>query len=84
MREPEEAAGMILFALVHAVIDQAAGSKVRLIEARATGEHRNVDARLVHHANMRRKIGEQRIVRRCCGSVSYLQSIVNYSSRWFW
>jgi hypothetical protein len=61
MREPDEAAGMILFGLVHAVVDQAAGSKVWLIEARAAGEHRNVDARLVHHPNMRRKIGEQRI-----------------------
>src|SRR5262249_31841584 len=61
MREPDEAAGMILFGWVHAVVDQAAGSKVWLIEARAAGEHRNVDARLVHHPNMCRKIGEQRI-----------------------
>src|SRR5262249_48202949 len=61
MREPDEAAGMILFGWVHAVVDQAAGSKVWLIEARAAGEHRNVDARLVHHPNMRREIGEQRI-----------------------
>ena len=61
MRESDEAAGMILFGLVHAVVDQAAGSKVWLIEARAAGEHRNVDARLVHHSHMRRKIGEQRI-----------------------
>src|SRR5882757_10138180 len=52
---------MVLFSLVHAVVDQAAGSNVRLIEARAAGEHRNVDARLVHHPNMCRKIGEQRI-----------------------
>src|SRR4029077_6115204 len=61
VRESDEAAGMILFGLVHAVVDQAAGSNVRLIEARAAGEHRNVDARLVHHSHMRRKIGEQRI-----------------------
>jgi hypothetical protein len=61
VRESDEAAGMILFGLVHAVVDQAAGSKVWLIEARAAGEHRNVDARLVHHPHMRRKICEQRI-----------------------
>jgi hypothetical protein len=61
MREPNKSAGMILFGLMHAVVDQAAGSKVWLIEARAAGEHRNVDARLVHHPNMRRKIGKQRI-----------------------
>ena len=54
VRESDEAAGMVLFSLVHAVVDQAAGSKVWLIKARAAGEHRNVDARLVHHPNMRR------------------------------
>src|SRR5258705_832110 len=52
---------MILFGLVHAVVDQTAGSKVWLIEARAAGEHRNVNPSSVHHPNMRRKIGEQRI-----------------------
>ena len=52
---------MILSGLVHAVVNQAAGDKVWLIEARAAGEHRSVDARLVHHPHMRRKIGEQRI-----------------------
>src|SRR4029077_10986250 len=61
VREPNKSAGMILFDLVHAVVDQAAGSKVWLIEARAAGEHGNVDARLVHHPHMRREIGEQRI-----------------------
>jgi hypothetical protein len=61
VRESDEAAGMILFDLVQAVVDQAAGSKVWLIEARAAGEHGNVDARLVHHPHMRREIGEQRI-----------------------
>ena len=60
-RESDEAAGMILFGLVHAVVDQAADSNVWLIEARAAGEHRNVDACLVHHSHMCRKIGEQRI-----------------------
>ena len=35
MCEFNELAGMILFGLVHAVVDQAAGSKVWLIEARA-------------------------------------------------
>ena len=61
VREFDEAAGMILFGLVHAVVDQAADSNVWLIEARAAGEHRNVDACLVHHSHMCRKIGEQRI-----------------------
>ena len=35
MCESNKSAGMILFDLVHAVVDQAAGSKVWLIEARA-------------------------------------------------
>ena len=61
MRESDEAAGVILFGLVHAVVDEAAGGKAWLIEARAAGEHCNVDARLVHHPNMCRKIGELRI-----------------------
>src|SRR6476659_5732656 len=61
MREPDEAAWVVSLCLVHAVVDQAADSKVWLIEARAAGEHRNVDARLVHHSHMCRKIGEQRI-----------------------
>src|SRR6478609_2611043 len=61
MREPDEAAWVVSLCLVHAIVDQAAGSKVLLIKARAAGEHRNVDARLVHHPHMRRKICEQRI-----------------------
>jgi hypothetical protein len=52
---------MIPLSLVHAVIDQAAGSNICLIEARAAGEHRSIDARFVHHPHMRRKLGEQRI-----------------------
>ena len=54
MREPDEAAWVVSLCLVHAVVDQAAGSKVWLIKAAAAGEHRNVDARLVHHPHMRR------------------------------
>ena len=61
VREPDEAAGMIAFRLTHAVVDQAAGGEVRLIEAGAAGEHRDVDAGMVHHPHMRGKIGEQRI-----------------------
>jgi hypothetical protein len=61
VRESDEAAGMILFDLVHAVVDQAAYSKAWLIEARAAGEHGNLDARLVHHPHMRREIDEERI-----------------------
>src|SRR6516225_5711514 len=33
MREPDEAAGVIALGLPHPVIDQAAGSEIRLIEA---------------------------------------------------
>ena len=51
---PMKRPGWSSLCLVHAVVDQAAGSKVWLIKARAAGEHRNVDARLVHHSNMRR------------------------------
>jgi hypothetical protein len=58
MREANEAIGMIPFRLVQAVVNQAAGGKVWLIEPLAAGEHRNVDARLVHHPHMRGKIGE--------------------------
>ena len=61
MRKPNEAAGIIAFRLMHAVIDQAAGGKVWLVEAPAAGEHRNVDARPIHHPHMRGQVGKQRI-----------------------
>jgi hypothetical protein len=58
VREANEAVGMIPFRLVHVVVNQAAAGKTWLIEALAAGEHRNVDARPVHHPHMRGKIGE--------------------------
>ena len=58
MRKTNEATGIIAFRLVHAVVNQAAGGKVWLIETRAAGEHRNVDARPIHHPHMRGKVGE--------------------------
>jgi hypothetical protein len=61
MREPDEAAGVIALGLPHPVIDQAAGSEIRLIEASPARQHRQIDSRVVHHAHMRGKIGQQRI-----------------------
>src|SRR5260370_2867136 len=61
MRESDEAAGKVPFRLMHAVIDQSAGGKVRLIKPNTAGEHRNIDAGIVHHPHMPGKIGEQRI-----------------------
>ncbi len=61
MRQADEAAGMRLLGLAHAVVDQAAGREIGLIEARAAGEHAGVDAGRIHHADMRGEIGEQRI-----------------------
>ena len=58
MRKTNEATGMIAFRLVHAVVNQAAGGKAWLIETLAAGEHRNVDARPIHHPHMRGKVGE--------------------------
>ena len=59
MRQADEAARVFPFRLMQAVIDQTAGAKVWLIEARAAGEHRDVDARPVHHPHMRGKISKQ-------------------------
>ena len=61
VREPDEAAGMVALRLMQAVIDQPAGGKVGLVEARAAGQHRNVDACPVHHPHMRGQVGKQRI-----------------------
>jgi hypothetical protein len=58
MREPNKSAGMIQFGLLHAVVDQAAGGNIRVIQALQAGEDRSVNACLVHHTNMRRQIGE--------------------------
>ena len=46
MRQPDEAAGMILFGLPHAIVDQPARRQIRLIEAGAAGEHAGIDAGL--------------------------------------
>ena len=61
VREPDEAAGMILFSLAHAVVDQPACRQIRLVEAGAAGEHAGIDAGRIHDADMRGEIGEQRI-----------------------
>src|SRR5437016_2966758 len=61
MRKSDESAGIIPLRLMHAIIDQAADSKVWLVKARAAGEHRDVDARPGHHPYMRGKIGKQGI-----------------------
>ena len=61
MRQADETAGMRLFGLAHAIVDRPADRKIGLIEARAAGEHAGIDAGRVHHADMRRKIGKQRI-----------------------
>jgi hypothetical protein len=61
VREPDESAGMVALRLMQAVINQAAGGKVRLVEARAAGQHRNVDVCPVHHPHMRWQVGKQRI-----------------------
>ena len=61
MRKPDKATGIVAFRLPHAIVDQAASRKVRLVDARTAREHRHVDAGVIHHPNMRRKIGKQRI-----------------------
>ena len=61
MRQPDEAAGMSLLGLPHAVVDQPADRKIGLIEAGAAGEHAGIDAGRIHDADMRGEIGEQRI-----------------------
>ena len=61
MRKPDEAAGMILLGLPHAIVDQPARRQIRLIETGAAGEHAGIDAGLIHDADMRSEIGEQRI-----------------------
>ena len=61
MRQADEAAGMRLLGLAHAVVDLPADREIGLIEARAAGEHAGIDAGGIHHADMRGKIGEQRI-----------------------
>ena len=61
MGEPDEAAGIVLHGLLDAVIDQAAGGEVRLVEARPRGEHGGIDTGAVHHAHMGGQVGQQRV-----------------------
>ena len=53
--------GCSFFGLPHAIVDEPAGCEIRLIEAGAAGQHAGIDAGMVHHADMRGEIGEQRI-----------------------
>ena len=61
VRKPDEAAGMRLLRFAHAVVDLPADREIGLIEARAAGKHAGIDAGVIHHADMRVQIGEQRI-----------------------
>ncbi len=59
--EADEAARMIVHRLAHAVVDQAAGREVGLVEAGAAGEHAGVDPGAIHHPHVGLEIREQRI-----------------------
>ncbi len=61
MRQTDEAAGMGLLCLTHAIVDGAADGKIGLVEARSARQHAGVDTGGVHHPHMRRKIGQQRV-----------------------
>ena len=61
MREPDEAAGIIVHRLLHAIVDQPADRKIGLVETGAAGEHAGVDTGAVHHPHMRGEVRQQRI-----------------------
>jgi hypothetical protein len=58
VRKTNETIGIIPFRLVHAVVNQAAGGKIWLVETLPAREHCNVDPGPVHHPYVRREIGE--------------------------
>ena len=55
MRKPDEAAGMILLGLLHAIVDQAAGREIGLVEPGAAGQHAGIDAGAIHHREHARR-----------------------------
>ena len=61
MRQTDEAAGIGLLGLTHAIVDGAADGKIGLVEARSARQHAGVDTGGVHHPHMRGKIGQQRV-----------------------
>jgi hypothetical protein len=61
MREADEPAGMRPLRFAHAIVDQAAGCDIGLVETRSAGEHAGIDPAQIHHTDVGGKIGQQRI-----------------------
>ena len=61
MGKTDKTAAMVLFRLFHLVVDKGAGRPVGIVEPVGAGQHRHIDARIIHHPHMFIEIRQQRI-----------------------